>query len=92
MVTRGHIPGGPLNAADVVEKPVDTYRIVRFYQRGGPMGVERETVKEGLTFAEAQDHCNDPETSSKTGTGPTARDITSLWSDWFDGYEQEVTE
>lgn len=46
-----------------------TYRIMRFYQSGSA-----EVVEEGLTLEEAQEHCNDPDTS---GDG------------WFDGYEAE---
>lgn len=47
-----------------------TYRIVRFFQDDRPA----ETIEEGLTLAEAQEHCNDPSTS---GDG------------WFDGYREE---
>jgi hypothetical protein len=39
----------------------DTYKIVRSYFRGG-----KRTIARGLTLQEAQAHCRDPETSSKT--------------------------
>ena len=41
-----------------------TYRIVRFFQKDHP----REIVEEGLSLSEAQEHCADPETSSRTCT------------------------
>lgn len=56
-----------------------TYRIVRFRFKG-----ERSVIAEGLTLEEAQAHCNDPETSSKTCTDPNAESGM-----WFDGYEEE---
>lgn len=46
------------------------YKIVRFYR---DRGKKKENVKYGLTLAEAQAHCSDPESSNhKEG--------------WFDGY------
>ncbi len=42
------------------------------------------TVKSGLTLEEAQAHCNDPETSSRTAT-----DGEGDVGPWFDGYEEE---
>lgn len=60
----------------------DTYKIVRMYFRGG-----KRTIKNGLTLAEAQAHCNDPETSSRTCK--LARNVrrTERRGPWFDGYE-----
>lgn len=46
-----------------------TYSIIRFY-RNRP----NKTIREGLTLEEAQEWCNDPETSG---------------TDWFDGYTEE---
>jgi hypothetical protein len=56
-----------------------TYRITRFY-----FDRDNVTVKEGLTLEEAQTHCKDPETSSRTATAPNDAGGT-----WFDGYEEE---
>lgn len=47
-----------------------TYCIIRFYQDDR----DAETIKAGLTLAEAKEHCNDPETE---GDG------------WFDGFQSE---
>lgn len=59
------------------------YRVVRFYfNRPG----QRRTIVDGVTEAEAQAHCNDPETSSSTATGSTARARTRRLGEWFDGY------
>jgi hypothetical protein len=51
----------------------DTYKIVRFYQDPDHPN-HRMVVRQGLTLAEAQEHCNDEATH---GDG------------WFDGYEAE---
>jgi hypothetical protein len=60
------------------------YKIVRFFQHRRP-----RTIKRGLTLAEAQAHCRDPQTSSRTATGARARRYTELHGAWSDGYEQE---
>ena len=59
------------------------YKIVRMYFKG-----DRRTIKTGLTLAEAQAHCRDPETSSKTATSREARKRTRQHGPWFDGYEE----
>ena len=58
------------------------YYIVRFYQRGG-----HRIIKTGLTLAEAQEHCSNPETSSSTATSAASRRITRRNGPWFDGYD-----
>lgn len=63
-----------------------TYKINRFYQSDD---VDTETVETGLTLEQAQRHCQDPETSSSTGTGPTAVALTARYGPWFDGYTEE---
>jgi hypothetical protein len=62
------------------------YRIVRFFFRGN-----RRIIQTGLTLAEVQEHCDDPESSSTTATNPHARKRTTQYGPWFDGYEQEPT-
>lgn len=59
------------------------YRIVRMYFKGG-----KRTVKSDLTLEEAQAHCRDPETSSRTATGAAAKRRTRQRGAWFDGYEE----
>ena len=60
----------------------DTYKIVRMFFKGG-----KRTIESGLTLEEAQAHCKDPETSSKTATKYAARKRTEQRGPWFDGYE-----
>ena len=43
---------------------MDSYKIIRFYADNR----ERRTGQTGLTLEEAQEHCRDPETSSRTTT------------------------
>ena len=57
-----------------------TYKIVRFYQEG-----ESVVTRTGLTFDDAQTHCQNPETSSSTATDPAIDNRGA----WFDGYEEE---
>lgn len=63
----------------------ETYRVVRFYREGR----RHKVLRRGLTLAEAQQHCNDPETDSKTATSPEAIKRTRALGPWFDGYERE---
>ena len=60
------------------------YKIVRGYFRGG-----RRTIATGLTLAEAQAHCQDPETSSRTCTKAAGKARTRRMGPWFDGYEED---
>lgn len=62
-----------------------TYRIVRHYQGNH----DSEVIVRGLTLEQAQDHCNDPETSSSTATGAAALERTERMGAWFDGYTEE---
>ena len=59
------------------------YKIVRHYFKGG-----KRTIMTGLTLAEAQAHCHNPETSSKTATSSIAKARTRRMGPWFDGYEE----
>ena len=63
-----------------------TYRIVRMYQNPALLS---EWIDTGLTLEEAEEHCKDPQASSKTAIGPTLTDLTQLFGEWFDGYEEE---
>lgn len=62
-----------------------TYRIVRFFQGDHP----REIVQEGLSLSEAQEHCADPESSSRTCTEKELHIRTDVMGPWFEGYEEE---
>lgn len=63
-----------------------TYKIVRFNQRAD---LPNQTIRRGLTLEEAQAHCRDPETNSRTATNAVAKVRTAQFGDWFDGYEEE---
>lgn len=63
-----------------------SYKIVRFYQNPS---VPQETIERGLTLAEAQDHCRDPETNSRTCVMPHNVRRTRQLGNWFDGYTKE---
>ena len=65
-----------------------TYRIVRF-----TMNKRHKIIRTGLTLEEAQEHCNDAETSSKTCSEATLRYVgeNPELNPWFDGYEEELS-
>ena len=63
---------------------MNTYKIVRGFFRGG-----RRTIMTGLTLEEAQEHCRDPETSSRTCVKAANVRRTREKGAWFDGYERE---
>ena len=67
---------------------METYRIVRFYQNPN-VDDHGATVLEGLTLEEAQAHCKDPETSSRTCAGKASTRRTELYGPWFEGYTEE---
>lgn len=76
------------NAADVetgTEDDGQTYKIVRHFRDSG----RKFLIKEGLTLALAQAHCNDPETSSSTCTTENGKRRTRRSGPWFDSYTRE---
>ena len=64
-----------------------SYRVVRIYREAG---IRRREIKRGLTLKQAQEHCSNPETSSRTCTNAVGKRRTRTIGDWFDAYE-EVT-
>jgi hypothetical protein len=62
------------------------YKIIRFYFNNGNAPKKR-TIKTGLTLAEAQAHCNNPETSSSTADVANAL-TQACGGKWFDGYTE----
>lgn len=64
-----------------------TYKIVRFYENSD---YPSEKVKSGLTLQEAQMHCMDPQTSSKTCTTSVGRARTRRKGNWFEGYTTQL--
>ena len=59
-----------------------SYRIIRRFREGGT-----EIVRSGLTLAEAEAHCADPQTSSSTCTTEEGRKLAEEQGPWFDQYE-----
>jgi len=100
---RGRLGGGTCdtwarNIADAVEWDMDsmepsrdepeeesTYKIVRMYRDGH----DNETIATGVSLAEAQEHCNDPESSSASATGAEGTKRTAEYGPWFHGFEEE---
>jgi len=63
------------------------YNIVRNYFNKG--NFKTRIILRGLTLEEAQAHCRNPETSSKTCTSSSSRAITRRNGEWFDGYQKQ---
>lgn len=63
------------------------YKIVRIFLNR-ERAPHHRTIKTGLTLKEAQAHCRDPETSSKTCKKAVNRRRTEQYGPWFDGYEE----
>ena len=61
-----------------------SYKIVRMYFKG-----RSRTIATGLTLEEAQAHCRDPETSSRTCKKSHNVRRTRERGPWFDGYSEE---
>jgi hypothetical protein len=57
------------------------YKIVRFFFNG-----RKRVIRTGLTLEQAQVHCQDPETSSRTAQNSKAKARTKRYGTWFDGY------
>lgn len=62
-----------------------TYTVYRYFANHP----DKEVVRKGLTLEEAKQHCNDPETSSRTATSPLAKEYTAQHGPWFDGFTVE---
>jgi hypothetical protein len=66
-----------------------TYKIVRSFMVASSSLRKRRAIRTGLTLEEAQAHCRDPETSSKTATNSAAKARTKRYGPWFDSYTEE---
>jgi hypothetical protein len=64
-----------------------TYKVVRFYQQHPARALR---LRRGLTLEQAQAHCQNPETSSRTCTTAEGHRRTELMGPWFDGYTEET--
>jgi hypothetical protein len=63
----------------------DSYKIVLFYEGDHPT----EKVRSGLTLEEAQAHCKDSNTTSRTCTTAAGRARTRKHGPWFEGFTKE---
>lgn len=63
----------------------DRYDIVRMYKNKW----QGRVILRGLTLEEAQQHCSNPETSSKTCTSAKSKSITRRNGEWFDSYRKQ---
>lgn len=61
-----------------------SYKIVRRFFNGN-----KRVIARGLTLDEAQEHCRNPETSSRTCRLAVNKRRTATRGEWFDGYEKE---
>lgn len=61
-----------------------TYFVTRMFYDG-----DKQVIKRGLTLEEAQEHCSDPDTSSKTCTTEEGIRLAAEKGPWFDGYDEE---
>ncbi len=52
-------------------------------------GHKARIIRKGLTLEQAQAHCQDPNTSSRTCTNAVGRRRTKNLGPWFDGYTSE---
>lgn len=61
------------------------YKIIRMYDEAW-RGCD--VIKSDLTLEEVQEHCNDPETSSRTCSEETENKL-NIKGRWFDGYREQ---
>ena len=62
---------------------MEKYKVIRMYF---DENYPTRTIKKGLTLEQAQEHCNDKETSSSTCTNYHGITRTKDRGPWFDGY------
>lgn len=62
------------------------FRIIRNFKDPNELSV---VIKTGLTLEDAQAHCRDKETCSRTCTSEESHAVTRQYGEWFDGYEDE---
>jgi hypothetical protein len=63
---------------------MNIYNIVRMYANTDQ---KARVVHRGLTLEQAQAHCKDPNTSSRTANKTSSKAITKSVGEWFDGYD-----
>lgn len=63
------------------------YKIVRFYEGAS---CRHHTIAAGLTLAEAEAYCYDPDNCSLTCRTEIGKRRTRQFGQWFDGYVRET--
>jgi hypothetical protein len=63
-----------------------SYKILRFFE---DTNKTTKLIRSGLSLEEAQQYCDDAETSSTTCTDPAKKEYTKRHGRWFDGYTEE---
>ena len=63
-----------------------TYKIIRFF---ADPSLDVIVLHTGATLEEAEEWCENPETSSQTCTGSVGKLRTKMFGPWFDGREAE---
>lgn len=61
------------------------YKIIRNFQKGA----QKQVLLTNLSLKEAQEHCEDPETSSSTCQSEENTKRTELYGPWFDSYQEQ---
>jgi hypothetical protein len=59
------------------------YQLIRFYQ---DRDIPNRTLDTGLTLAQVQAHCTNPDSSSTTCTTKVGKARTRKLGAWFDGF------
>lgn len=59
------------------------FKVIRYYERSG----KKKTIKRGLSEEEAQAHCRDSESSSRTCKFVAGERRTARLGPWIDRYE-----
>lgn len=65
------------------------YQVVRAFGDGSVGPRKKKVILRNLTLIEAQAHCRNPETSSKTATSKAARERTRRCGPWVDQYDEQ---
>ncbi|MGZ4664626.1 MAG: hypothetical protein ACXV5Q_06130 [Frankiaceae bacterium] len=76
-----------MNTRSPERAEMSAYKVVRCYE-----GASRhhQTIAAGLTLAEAQAYCHDPDNCSLTCRTEVGKCRTRQFGQWFDGYVRET--
>lgn len=63
---------------------MNTYKLIRYF-----MERKNRTIDTSLSLKQVQEHCSDPEASSKTCTKDIGQARTKKYGPWFDCYRKD---